>query len=257
MSTLQPWSTSKIDVAKACTLRFHLKYIKKAPGEPVERNDGRIGSAGHLVLEKMLQGSDYKTAFTHAALYGNITYKEMLILKEFETSILRFMSKFTDLKTNSTVVSVHTEQQLAVTEDLTPCDYWDKSAWLRGVIDLAIHVERQGKRYLLVIDHKSGEIKDISNYKMQLFSYIAMGIAHYPDIGGIQPAIHWLKAEEALKQKPVEWMKMTLPDRIHSTVIPELQTHVKSAEDAAIQPPKPSVGWYCEFCEYRKMCPAM
>ena len=257
MSDLQPWSTSKIDVAKSCTLRFHLKYLKKTPGEPVDRNDGRIGSAVHLILEKMLQGDDYKTAFTHAALYSNITYKETLLLKEFETSILRFVGKFDDLKEKSTIVSVTTEQQVAITEDLRPCDYWDKAAWLRGVIDLAVHVKRQDKTYLLVIDHKSGEIKDINNYKMQLFSYIVMGLAHYPDIDGVQPAIHWLRAEEALKQKPVEWMKMTLLDSIQSDVIPELRAYVLAAEEAAAQPPRPSLGWYCDFCEYRKMCPAL
>jgi CRISPR/Cas system-associated exonuclease Cas4 (RecB family) len=257
MSTLQPWSTSKIDVARSCTLRFHLKYLKKVPGEAVERSDGRIGSAVHLVLEKMLKGEDYRTAFTHAALYSKITYKETLELKEFETAILRFMSKFEDLKTKTKVVDVHTEQQFAITRDLQACDYWDKDAWLRGVIDVAVHVERQGVPYLLVIDHKSGEIKDISNYKMQLFSYIVMGMAHFPEMGGIQPAIHWLKAEEVLQQKPVEWMAMTLADTIQTTVVPELRAHVEAAEVAAAETPKPSVGWYCEFCEYRKMCPAL
>lgn len=251
-----PWSISKANVAKECSLRFHLRYIRKHPGEPVARSDGRIGTAVHVVQEKMIKGETYANAFRGAALNGDLTHKEILALMTFESAVQRFMTKLHALKEKVKILSVATEQQVAITKDLEPCDYWDKQAWLRGVIDLALLVERNGEASLMVIDHKSGQIKDLDGFMPQLNSYLVMGKAVYPQATRIQPAIHWLGAEEALQQPVVQWTPIRSTEEIAQEVAPSIINYITEAETAASSTPTPSVGWYCDFCEYRQLCPA-
>lgn len=251
-----PWSISKADIATSCSLRYRLKYIAKNPGKPVERGDGRIGVAAHYILEHMIAGETYESAFRHAAIHNQLTYKEIIELKGMEPYIVRFLRKFTELKNKVTVEYVGTEVKLAIDKDNKSVDYWDASAVLRGIIDLAIIVVQNGKRLLLVVDHKSGTIKDISNYSMQLDSYLVMGRAKYENLDGVRSAIHWLQAEETLDQMPVQWEPVAQVETIDAVVAPRVHEYLSRAESAANAQPTSTRGWYCDFCEYKHLCPA-
>ena len=252
----QPWSISKADVAHACTFRFHLKYVSKRPEKAVESGDGRVGSGVHYILEKMVNGQSYADAFTHAAMHSSMTYKEILTMKSYESAVMRFLAKLEALKASADVLEIKTELKASVDTDFQPSEYWDANTLIRGIMDLAILVMRGGKKYLLIIDHKSGVIKDIEAYSMQLGSYLAMGRALFPDIEGVQSAIHWLKAEEALNEKVVEWGPMRSVDYIEEVTMPSILKYLQEAEDAGNAPATPTKGWYCNFCGYKDICPA-
>lgn len=50
----------------------------------------------------------------------------------------------------------HCEIKLAMTEDLAPCDYWDKEhGWFRGIIDLLILRDD----HAIIVDHKTGKYR--------------------------------------------------------------------------------------------------
>ena len=89
-----PWSISKANVAHECTYRFHLRYSKKVSGHRVENSAGRIGSAVHEILERMLKGGDFKLAFVASAT--KLTRPEILELKTYETGIKRFLTIFSE-----------------------------------------------------------------------------------------------------------------------------------------------------------------
>lgn len=46
------------------------------------------------------------------------------------------------------------EEKLAIRRDMTPCDFWDKSAWLRGAIDVRLVRSREA----LLVDWKAGRV---------------------------------------------------------------------------------------------------
>ena len=254
-----PWSVSKADTAHACNQRFHFKYASTEKGYQVTRSDGRIGRAVHHILELMLQGTEFSAAFRGAAINNGLTRKEMYELKTFTDKIHRFMKRYADWSSRYKIEEELVERQIAIREDITECGYWDSDAYLRGVIDLGVRVRRGDATYLIVIDHKSGQPKEIDNYKNQLWAYHVMALGAYPDIAGVQAAIHWLRAEDVLEergeQKVIEWYPMQSAETIRETMVPWLHDYLGTAQAQGEAEPVPTEGWYCNFCEYQHVCP--
>lgn len=59
---------------------------------------------------------------------------------------------------------VQVEQALAVTKDLKPCGFWDEQAYLRGKLDVTVHLPDE----VLAYDYKSGKRRD---NKLQAATY--------------------------------------------------------------------------------------
>jgi len=249
-----PWSISKANLAHQCTLRYHLKYSKRVAGHHIESSAGRIGSAAHQILEKMLKGDDFRTAFVAAAM-SKLTRTEQLELKTYESGILRFLQIFGEWRTKMGRPEVYPELQLAVTADLVGTDYWDSDAFFRGVLDISAVVTKNGEKFAIIVDHKSGDVTEIDKYMDQLDAYVAISSIIYPEVVGAQAAIHWLRAESSLDQKPIVWGPMYYRTEIEETILPKFLKHLAEAEERVRGRPVPTAGWYCTFCEYQKTCP--
>ena len=249
-----PWSISKANVAHECTLRFHLRYTKKATGRHVESSAGRIGTAVHDIIDRMLRGENYPSAFKSAAI-KNLTRPEILELKTHERGILRFMAMFADWRARQGRPEVYSELQAAITEDKTATGYWDADCYFRGVMDISAVVTKVDDKFAVVIDHKTGQVSDIAKYQEQLEAYVVFAAIIYPDVSGAQAAIHWIQAEEALEQKPIVWAPMYRRDVIENVIAPRVFARLRSAEELSRGRPTPTEGWYCDFCEYRDSCP--
>lgn len=249
-----PWSISKANVAHQCQYRYHLQYSKKTKGHRVESSAGRIGTAVHGILERMLAGGDYRESFIAEAMAG-LTRPETLDLKTFESGIHRFVAMFKSWRRKMGGPEVYLEHQLAFTEAGALSEYWGDDTYFRCVYDIYTLVERDGKLYALVFDHKTGDPSDIDKYSAQLNSYLATAILTNPEVAGAQAAIHWVKAEEKKDEKPVVWGKMYTREDVLTSVVPSLREYLQAAEALTQERPKPTEGWYCDFCQYQKICP--
>jgi len=249
-----PWSISKANMAHECTYRFHMRYTKRAKGRRIENSAGRIGTAVHDILDRMLQGTEFKRAFVNASIQ-KLTRKEILELKTHEEGIKRFIERFADWRDKMGKPEVYPEVQMAITEELGETGYWDKDAYFRGVLDISTVVTRGDQKYAVIIDHKTGMPSDIEKYKPQLDSYVAMASVVYPDIVGAQAAIHWVRAQEAADEEVIAWGPMYKRPVIEKLILPQFLEHLQSAEARAQERPTPTEGWYCEFCEYQDSCP--
>jgi len=247
-----PWSMSKAEAALRCSHRFKLKYVERNRGtEPPDQTATRIGKAAHAALEDaLLKKSDLKTALQRSSLRHDLTSVEMDELFAMAHNISEFLRKLDEFKTKHDVTEQAVEVKFALNSDLVPTDYWDHNkdsrVMFRGVWDLCLRA--QGK-YLIIIDHKSGAIRDIATHADQLKMYAIAGLHVFPNIIGVQAGLNYLQSDEG-----VNWEKLRSAERIKQELLPWF---VKFIEDAAASAETdiPKSGWWCPYCEYTKTCP--
>lgn len=250
-----PWSISKAKVAYDCNQRFFWKYQERLKGRRVERSEGRLGTAVHQILERTLQGDEYDKAFRMAAIDAKLTRNEMLTLATFRDSVMRFLERFGAWceKYGVKKEDILIEEELSITANLTPTGYWSTDSLMRGLIDIGVRVRLDGKLFIVIIDHKTGNPREMDEYVTQLKAYGVMACAFYPEVEGVQPVIHWPKAEEP--QDVFDWGPMWTREQIETELVPWLHSFLDGANERGLAEPKPVVGWYCEYCEFRHRCP--
>lgn len=159
------WSFSALNNFESCPKKYwHLsieKDVKEEEGEAI-----KYGKAVHKALEDYVgKGKALPKKFSHMAPY---------------------VQSFVDVKAKKKLV----EQQLAITKEFVPCDWRDwNNAWCRAVVDLAI----MGEKHALLIDYKTGKMKDDGFTQLGLAAAIFM--AHYPEIETVGVAYLWTEAK--------------------------------------------------------------
>ena len=128
------------------------------------------------------------------------------------------------------------EQELAVKEDWSPCDYEDKDTYFRAIIDVLCINEAE--KYVDVEDHKSGQVYD--SHKVQLSDYVAIVAAHYPDY---EYRTRLIYIDQGLVTPP----KVIEPRQVKPIRI-MLAGRIQLAEEDTIWPVKP--GTHCKWCDY-------
>lgn len=78
------------------------------------------------------------------------------------------------------------EQQMAITEDLKPCNWYDSKAWVRCIIDV-MHIDGPMAR---LMDHKTGKRKPDSK-QLKLSALIVFHT--YPAVMTIKTGFFWLQ----------------------------------------------------------------
>lgn len=87
----------------------------------------------------------------------------------------------------------HAELKLGVREDLSPCEFWDKSGWFRGIVDLLILRGDHG----LVIDWKTGKYRGSDDQEKRC---AALVFAHFPQLQSISSRFIYLKEGHIAKE---------------------------------------------------------
>ena len=258
---LTPWSISKGQVAQDCSLRFNLKYIKRERGQKIERPEGRIGSAAHLFLERCLKGEDYKSAFMKSSIDEKLTREESLELATFKDPVLRFVKRFNAWRKKMGVGddSFFIEKEVSFSRDKVPTGFWDTDTFFRSKWDIGAIVEKGTGKHVVIIDHKTGtppaagDPDPLGKYRDQLWSYIASAYIEFPDLAGVQTAIHWMREDDP--KHSIMWGQAMSKDRIVAEILPWFWKYFAEATDKGCGTPTPKKGWYCDFCEYRYKCP--
>ena len=81
---------------------------------------------------------------------------------------------------------------------LTPCDFFDKNVWYRGIADLII-LDRENKE-ARIIDYKTGKSAKYADTK-QLKLLAATVFTHYPEIKVIKAGLLFVVSKEFIKEE--------------------------------------------------------
>jgi len=245
-----PWSMSKAAVAISCPFRHRLKYIDRVKGtEAAARSSARIGIAAHETLEWVLKGKyNLKEALRRAVIKTMLTTTEMDEVFALAYSLQAFTERLDKFKKKHGVTEQTVELKFGLTADFERVPFFDKSGKLffRGVWDLCLRVQ---DHYLVIVDHKSGQIKDISEYHDQLSMYALAGLSIFPGITRVQSAVNFMQDATGL-----HWGSPQSEQDIHEKILPWFVGHLNKAGELAGQN-VPHKGYWCSFCEYTKMCP--
>lgn len=244
-----PWSLSKAQSAIRCPFSFRRKYVDKVKGKPSPgQAANRIGKAAHVALEWLLQEKhDLREAMRRAAIKEKLTSIEMDELYALAHNINGFLQRIGKFKQEQGVTEQAVEKKFGLTCELQPCDFWDtKTVFFRGVWDLCLRVQ---DKYLVIIDHKTGEDKGLDAYEDQLKMYAIAGLHVFPGISRVQAALNYIETEEG-----VTWDKPYPADVIRAKLVPWFSGMIHDATQAA-ETSVAKKGWWCKFCEYTEVCP--
>jgi CRISPR/Cas system-associated exonuclease Cas4 (RecB family) len=101
------------------------------------------------------------------------------------------------------------ELEMALTVDLTPCDFKDDNVWVRGIVDLLIVDDDNLTAWL--VDYKTGSNKYPDIGQLELMSLLVF--ANFPHIRQVNSALLFVVKESMVKHKmsvdeaPAAWQR--------------------------------------------------
>jgi hypothetical protein len=260
--SLGPWSISKLKLLQKCPFAFYTKYVVKVklPKElqaMVDTTMADIGSSAHKILESLMFGKSLSQSYSIAKHEfvdgGKLTpqqWAEKIV--PVETNIVSFKERIEAFERSNPIKRVLTELRIGVTKDWEPTGFFGDDVYMRGVIDLSLHLENND---LVVIDHKFGGSSSfgLRNYEMQLKSYKPLYHFGIGNVRGAQSGVHWI-AEGDVKLGDYH-------DRaaIEGTLKNEIEFMIQGAIDGVTENHgyfKHVSGSMCQYCEFRDPCKA-
>lgn len=242
-----PWSISKAGVIEKCSQQFAYKYGPHKLKELEVFQQATVGIAVHKVLELALDGLPIKQAFTHAIDQGELTTNEVDELKAFWDQLERFVKKMAVFQKKHGVIPQNRfiERRWAIRPDFTNTEFFDKKGLFRGVVDLALLTAAKD---LIIIDHKSGKEKPLSEFEAQFRAYCLMAVAKFPQIRGVQTAINFTLTDK------LTWNPYVSVAQIRDEYRPWMIDYLTKSCEKLLEEPKPVKGWYCGWCGYKSIC---
>lgn len=182
------WSYSSINLYRTCPNQWRAKYRDK----------------------------EVEFQATSATIWGNEVHKEAeMCIKENREPTERYKLLQPYLNTFKKLPgTMDAEVELAVTEDLKPCGFWDKDAWLRGKLDVLINQETKG----IITDWKTGSAKPNDFGELRCFSLLTF--LNFEEIEQTKNIYIWLKKDheptsEIVKRGQQQELLDNLAETIH------------------------------------------
>ena len=116
-----------------------------------------------------------------------------------------FEQEFRVLQKNRATLAV--EQQWCLSAQWKPTGWFDKDAWCRVIVD-ACYV-RAEDNVLVVIDYKTGKIKD--DHLEQLSLYALVGLLQRPDVAGVEVQLWYVDHGVQRPDEPRTYTQAELP----------------------------------------------
>lgn len=246
------WSVSRAQVAQTCTLRYHLKYRNTGKGTRPHGSVGRIGAAVHKLLEERLKGTPIRQAYVETIATERLVRKEVQRTQEFRDNIEAFVTRFHSWCARHGVGAGDVWYELPLHLRDGQAERVRFNATWTGKCDV---VARKPDNSFVIIDHKTGEPQDASNYAFQLRSYAHALFVNFPDAQSVSTGIHWV-GEPDPKASLVWAEKYTRED--HAAELADWFEEEYNAVALRIEePPAPSLGTHCAYCDHRNACPLM
>lgn len=244
-----PWSFSKAGVIQKCSLQYDFKYgPNKQPETPTPSPDSRVGVAVHKALEYALDGIKVRDSFRFAIDQGELTSDEVERVNSFIEQVERFVERIKRFKAKYGVTpsNVLIEHRVGVSPDFKNVPFFDKTGLFRGVIDFAMIT---GHGDAVIIDHKTGKQKEISEYADQCKAYCVLAVIMRPELKGVQTAINFVQTDQLV------WNPRVSADTIRAEYVPWLIKFLEESTQKLLQPVAPTQGWWCGWCGYKDRCP--
>lgn len=209
MATPLPWSHSSLEGFTTCPRQYEeIKVLHNFQDQknPASLWGDRFHRAAEIYIKMRVQG------FAEATLPNDmVQYAD-------------YLSQFINRPGRT-----FAEQQYALTRQLTPCEFFDKTVWARGIIDV---LTLDGAR-AQVDDHKTG--KNRKKDMQQLIIFALLTFYHHPEIEVVDTAFHWIQ----LKAKDTEtFHRHQIPD-LWGYLADKLRRY-RDAFHAGVFPPRPS-----------------
>lgn len=201
--------------------------IKDFEGCPRRYNEVRI-------LKK------FKSKDTEATLYGTAVHKAfedfikdgVALPASFE-AYRKFVEPLATLDAD-----IRCEEKMGIRADFTPCGFFDKDVWFRGIPDY-LAISRSGK-VARVADYKTGKSSRYAD-TAQLELMAAMVFIHHPTVEKVKGALLFVVVGDIIK---AEYTRSQLPEILSkwagraSAIESALEVNVWNARSSAL----------CKFC---------
>lgn len=138
---IPPWSYSSLTAFETCPRQYKL-----------------------LKIDKVVPFKE-----TEAIKHGNEVHKALELRLKDKVPLPEKYMQYESIAAKLDKPGVFVEQELALTRNLVPCGWWDKSCWTRGKIDVGV---KNGGAVLLG-DYKTGKVKPESS-QLELFAAMKM-----------------------------------------------------------------------------------
>ena len=155
---IPPWSYSSLTAYETCARQYKL-----------------------LKIDKVVPFKE-----TEAIRHGNEVHKALELRLKDKVSLPEKYMQYEPIAAKLDKPGVFVEQELALTRNLVPCGWWDKTCWTRGKIDVGV---KNGDAVLLG-DYKTGKVKPESS---QLELFAAMKMSEDKTINRAKTMFIWLQ----------------------------------------------------------------
>lgn len=245
-----PWSVSKADCASLCPRKFNKTYINKPKEKAPEKTDALIGKAVHKILEYALDGQSIDRAFKFALGEFSLTWEEKEEIAFFKPNVIEFLQRFAIYRKKVSGYKPTLEEKLGVTVDWKPTQFFAKNVFMRGVIDLSMDII--GKPHTIIIDHKTGKVRDLSYYEAQFDSYMLLKRATIPNLEKIIVGVNYIRDKEIkIRKKPAVLNDVRDITPIGNRVMHYLNNASSNLLDLSITKKSP----LCNWCDHKDGCP--
>lgn len=186
---------------------------------------------------------DVKEELSEQLTYGNEVHDALAKRIAKGTPLPRPYAAFEKwvewLKVDTGTVLV--EQKYAFKEDFSPCGYFDRDVWYRGIGDVVKIVGPVA----LIADWKTGKIGEDAT---QLALMAQCVFSHFPDVQKVRSEFIWLKEDATSRE---DFAREDMPG-LWAALLPRIR-QLKHAADTDSYPAKP--GFLCRrWCPVQK-CP--
>ena len=205
-------SYSSIKDFEGCPRRYHeVRILKKFKSKDTEAT--MYGTAVHKAFEERIR--DNKPLPEHLAHYA----------------------PFVEPLTKATG-EIRCEERMAIRADFTPCEFFDKDVWFRGIPDfLSINRDRGVAR---VVDYKTGKSSRYADVA-QLELMAAMVMTHHPEVDIVKGALLFVVAGDIIK---TEFQRSEL-----ATILSKWAGRADAIEQAVVVGVwNPRSSALCKFC---------
>jgi hypothetical protein len=208
-------SYSAIKLFENCPLRYYRqRIVKDVTDEGGEAS--KYGERIHTFLENRLKGS---------GLQPEVEQYEPLCASVEQLAMAG---------------QLYIEQELVLTENMTPTGWWEPDAWLRSKLDVLVIVGDTA----VVMDWKTGK-RNADQFQMQMFA--AQVFKHFPEVQRVKTSLVWLKTME---MDTLQYVRADT-NGLWAEVMKRIQ-RIHDAYDNANWPARPS--GLCRFCPCRHDC---
>lgn len=205
-------SYSSIKLFEQCPRQYHeVRILKKFKSQPTEATS--YGERVHKAFEEFVRDG----APLPAAFEAYRKFVEPLAVAD---------------------ATIYCEEKLGIRADFTPCGFFDKDVWYRGLPDY-LAISRSGK-VARVADYKTGKSSRYAD-TAQLELMAAMVFIHHPTVEKVKGALLFVVVGDIIK---AEYTRDQLPEILSKWA--GRASAIESALDVGVWNARPSA--LCKFC---------